>query len=49
MKIIVTFELEDEDGDPSHETGITNEQYEALVGRSRLPDGAYDIDVRRES
>jgi hypothetical protein len=46
MRFTVTFELDDDDGDPSDETGLTEAQYEALMGSPpRLPSGAYDIEL----
>lgn len=47
MKIVVTFEMDDDDemADPEHEMGVTNAGYEYLM---RVIPGS-DIDVRRES
>ena len=46
MRIQVTFTLDDEDGDPGHELGVTEDQYMALIDGD-LPSGARDVDVLR--
>ena len=47
MKIIITAELEEEDGaDPTHEMGLTEEAYERFVpALSAL--GLYDFEIER--
>jgi hypothetical protein len=48
MKITVTFELDDYEGDPAHETGLTEGQFDRLMSPGHaLPAGAYDIEIER--
>lgn len=48
MEIRVTFQLDDEEGDPASELGLSELQYEYLMSPGhRLPAGAYDIEIER--
>jgi len=43
MKFALTFTMDDEDGEPEHELGLTEEQYEKLL--RDIP--GYDIEIER--
>jgi hypothetical protein len=45
VKIQVTFEIDDEDGDPENELGLTTEQFEKLI--RDVP--GYDVEIERLS